>query len=278
MCGAGPPRPKLRKGSVEILDCGSCGLAWWVPGEGHHPERFYDAAYFAGAGAGHGYDDYAGLEASLRVNFARRIARIPRPAPGARLLDVGAAYGYAVAEARAAGWEAHGIEVSTAAAGEARATAAGRVIAADGLHSPFADASFDTVTLWDVLEHLENPRAAIAEMARLLRPGGRLVLTTGDVGSLAARVSGARWHLYTLPEHLFFFSRESLRVLLEAHGLSVEEMRADSSVYTLGYLAERLRKSLLGRRAATPARWPGASLRIPLNLFDIVTVSALRDS
>ena len=50
--------------------------------------------------------------------------------------------------------------------------------------------------------------------------------------------------LYNLPEHLFFFSRASLRRLLEAHGLRVESMRAEGGVYTLGYLVERLRKSL----------------------------------
>ena len=91
-----------------------------------------------------------------------------------------------------------------------------------------------------------------------------------------ARLSGSRWHLYTLPEHLFFFSRESLRRLLEAHGFRVESMRAETGVYTLGYLVERLRKSLLGRRARRPGRWPGALIRVPLNLGDVVTVSAVR--
>ena len=91
-----------------------------------------------------------------------------------------------------------------------------------------------------------------------------------------ARVSGARWHLYTLPEHLFFFSRRSLRLLLGAEGFAIERMRAESSVYPLRYLVERLRKTLLGRTGATRASWPGAGLRIPLNLFDIVTVHAVK--
>jgi SAM-dependent methyltransferase len=262
-------------GSAEILGCGSCGLAWWLPGAAHRAERLYDAAYFRGAEAGRGYDDYAGLESSLRRSFGRRLAGLGRPARGARLLDVGAAYGFAVAEARRAGWEAVGLEVSTAAA-RAAGAAAGPLVVGSAERAPFAAGSFDAVTLWDVLEHLPDPHAAVAEIARLLHPGGRLALSTGDVGSLVARLSGARWHLYTLPEHLFFFSRPSLRRLLEAHDLRVESMRAEAGVYPLGYLVERLRKTLGGRTAARPPRFPGSGLGIPLNLFDIVTVQAIR--
>jgi hypothetical protein len=68
-----------------------------------------------------------------------------------------------------------------------------------------------------------------------------------------------------------------LRLLLEAHGFRVETQRADSSVYTLGYLVERLRKTLLGRARGQRATWPGSELRIPVNLFDIVTVQAVRE-
>jgi SAM-dependent methyltransferase len=276
VCGAASPRPKHRKRDVELLECRACGLVFWSPPPEYRAEDVYDAAYFADASAGHGYDDYGELEPVLRRNFSRRLARIPRPRPGARLLDIGAAFGFAVVEARDAGWQATGLDISAAAARAGRG-AGGRVVVADARRAPFATESFDAVTLWDVLEHLPDPHAAVAEIARLLRPAGRLVLTTGDVGSLAARLSGSRWHLYTIPEHLFFYSRESLRLLLEAHGFRVEAQRADSSVYTLGYLVERLRKTLLGRASGRRATWPGSGLPIPVNLFDIVTVQAVRE-
>lgn len=274
VCGAAAPRPKLRIESVEILECGACGLAWWVPDPDHAPASLYDAGYFADPASERGYDDYAGLARSLRRTFAGRLRRLSLPAPGARLLDVGAAYGFAVAEARRAGWRAWGLEVSPAAA---RAAAGRPVLVGRAERTPFAAGSFEAVTLWDVLEHLPDPHAAVAELARLLRPGGRLALSTGDVGSLAARLSGRRWHLYSLPEHLFFFSRTSLRRLLEAHGLRVEWMRAEGARYTLGYLAERLRKTLLGLPVARPVRFPGADWSVPLNLFDIVTVHARKE-
>lgn len=278
VCRADAASPRLQKAGVAILGCASCGCAFWQPDATFDPNAIYGAGYFASADHAAGYDDYAALETSLRHNFARRLRALGAPRAGARLLDLGPAYGFAVDEARRLGWRAVGLEVSAAAARRATATIGAAVIAVgDAQQAPFADASFDAVTLWDVLEHLPDPHAAMAELARVLRPGGRVALTTGDVGSLAARVSGARWHLYTIPEHVFFYSREGLRRLLGAHGMRVETIRAEGAHYPLGYLFERLRKTLT-RRDAAPARWPGSGLSIPVNLFDVVTVHAVREA
>ena len=269
-------RAKFEKNGIEILECRACGLAFWVPDPDFRPEGVYGPDYFEGTALGHGYEDYSSLESALRSSFAKRLKSAVPPRTGARLLDLGAAFGFGVAEAARLGFAAFGLELSRAVARRAAAVVPGAIVAANGLRLPFRGASFDAVTLWDVLEHLPDPAVALREIARVLVPGGRLLLTTGDVGSLAARLSGARWHLYTLPEHLFFFSRRSLLLLLTAEGFEIESMRAESSVYPLGYVVERLRKTLLGRSAAAPARWPGAGLRVPLNLFDIVTVHAVK--
>jgi len=276
VCGAEPSRGKLRTAGVDVHECPSCGLQFWEPPPGFQPSQTYDASYFENASSGHGYDDYAALECSLRRNFAQRLAHLGRPAPGARLLDVGAAYGFAVSEACRAGWRAVGLEVSPAAAGRAAAATGGCVALADVSVAPFPAQVFDAVTMWDVIEHLPDPHRAIASVASLLAPGGRVVLTTGDAGSAMARLSGPRWHLYTIPEHLYFYTRRSLEILLSAHGLRVEFVRAEGSVYPLGYLVERLRKTLLGRSGRALPRWRGANLTVPLNLFDVVTVSAVR--
>jgi SAM-dependent methyltransferase len=295
VCLAAAATPRLHKAGTTIFACASCGSAFWQPDAAFDSTGIYGTGYFAGSDHASGYDDYASLESSLRHNFVRRLRKLGLPNEGARLLDLGAAYGFAVAEARRLGWRAVGLEISPAAARRAAETIRAAVVAVGDAHLvPFADDCFDVVTLWDVLEHLPEPHAAMAELARVLRPGGRLVLTTGDVGSLAARVSGARWHLYTLPEHVFFYSREGVRRLLAAHGLRVERIRAEGSRYPLGYLFERLRKSLLGQAArggaqraeregdrrenAAPPRWPGAGLSIPVNLFDVVTVHAVREA
>ena len=275
VCAAADVRHKLRKQGVDVLQCAACGLAFWRPGERFDPAQIYDGDYFASDTAAHGYDDYAALEPALRGTFRRRVARLGLPA-GARMLDAGAAYGYAASEAERAELRVVAAELSREAAAHAATLLPGRVARASADRLPFSNASFDAIMLWDVLEHLPDPHRAVAELALCLRPGGRLALTTGDVGSLAARLSGARWHLYTLPEHLFFYSRESLRRLLGAHGLRIERMRAEGGLYPAGYLVERLRKTLLGAASARPLRFPGARLVLPVNLFDVLTVVAVR--
>jgi SAM-dependent methyltransferase len=272
VCG-GRSLHEFYKQGLEIRKCQECGLAFWRAEDDFEPERIYDHDYFASANSASGYDDYGVQEAVMRRNFARRLRSIEG---SGRLLDIGAAYGFGVSEAERLGWAATGLEVSASAARHASDRTAVRVVRGSGTRLPFRTSSFDAVAMWDVLEHLADPHGAVGEAARVLRTGGQLVLTTGDRESFVARISGRRWHLYTLPEHLFFYSRKSLAILLARHGLEVESIRAEASHYTLGYLVERLRKVLLGRRATRPARWPGAELPIPVNLFDIVTVHAVR--
>ena len=72
----------------------------------------------------------------------------------------------------------------------------------------------DVVVLWDVIEHVDDPRGVLQGCAALLRPGGVLGMSTGNIRSLMAWLSGDSWHLYNLPEHLYFFSPAVLARML----------------------------------------------------------------
>ena len=89
-----------------------------------------------------------------------------------------------------------GVELDPAAAEEARAVREGVLVGdVESLELPFHPASFDAVLCGDVVEHLRDPRAALARLRPFLRPGGRLVLTTPNVANWAIRLSllGGRW-------------------------------------------------------------------------------------
>src|SRR5262249_19575039 len=89
-----------------------------------------------------------------------------------RLLDVGCNEGRGLALYRARGWQAEGLETNPAAAAAARK--AGFVVHGEDLAAFHPEAPYDAVVLSNVLEHFLDPRAALADISRLLRPGGQL--------------------------------------------------------------------------------------------------------
>ncbi|MFH1746096.1 MAG: class I SAM-dependent methyltransferase [Planctomycetota bacterium] len=260
---------------VRLLCCPDCRLAWWrwPPFD---PAALYDRAYFQSTDVGHGYDDYATLEAGLRRTARarlRRLVRLTSPGSSRRLLDIGCGTGVFLDEARGCGWRVRGIEVSEYAAAQASRQGI-PVFCARVDTVPLASASFDCVTLWDVIEHMSDPLDVLRRAARALRPGGILALSTGDFTSLCARLSGPYWHLFSLPEHLFFFSLTSLRIMLRQCGFQTRYLAYEINWVPINYIMERLFK-LVGQSARVGR--PGIGrLVVPATLFDVLGIYAIR--
>ncbi|MBK9120997.1 MAG: class I SAM-dependent methyltransferase [Phycisphaerales bacterium] len=276
-----PPvgRYTLRNGAL-LLQCPACGLAWWQ-WPSFDPVAFYDEDYFQCATAERGYNDYAALEVGVRRTARVRLRRIMRLTTGRRLFEFGAGTGVFLDEARRHGWNVAGAEISTYAAGKARARDL-EVANASAEDLRLEPAAYDCVCLWDVVEHLPTPHHTLAIAARALRPGGVLALSTGDITSLCARWSGANWHLFNLPEHLFFFSPRALTHLLTGAGCRTVHITREVNWVPVRYVVERLRKrggpfnSLL-RFAVQPLLWFGEQHVVPATLFDVLGVYAVRE-
>jgi SAM-dependent methyltransferase len=268
-------------GGVALLQCPGCRLAWW-PWPAFDPAAFYDRDYFQGTGTAKGYADYASLEPGLRRTARARLRRIERligadaaPLPPPRILEIGCGVGVFLDEARRRGWETAGLEVSAYATGEARRRGLDVQCAAIE-DAALERGRYDCVSLWDVIEHLRDPRGALARAADALRPGGVLALSTGDVTSLCARLSGPRWHLFNLPEHLFFFSPGSLRRMLAAAGCPLQRVTREVYWAPLSYLAERACKTPGDASAARPAGGGVRNWLAPATLLDVLGVYAVR--
>jgi len=145
----------------------------------------------------------------LRESFPLWVNR-----PEKLLVDVGCGRGDFLASMKSLGWNVLGIEPDSVAAGLARSRGVdvfgGRLEEA-GLAGGIAD----QVTLNHVLEHVEAPGALLKECRRILRPGGRLVIYTPNAESLGHRWFGKAWRGLEPPRHLFVFSPQALRMLLE---------------------------------------------------------------
>jgi len=142
---------------------------------------------FRGGGDGFGYPDYDRDKQAMAPTFTAYLDRIARiSGRTGTLLDVGAATGFFMGMARARGWSVSGVEVSDHASQTARSRGfdvrTGVLTGQD-----FEDSSFDAITMWDVLEHMEDPARDVTKSAALLKKGGVLAINTPDSGSLVRR-------------------------------------------------------------------------------------------
>ncbi len=275
-CGFGPLRLLHRIRGYAILQCPRC-LLGRTAGAAIDPVSFYDDAYFINPDAEKGYGDYLALDAAMARTNRARLRLLLRLVPAARtLLDVGCGPGFFLRDAAEAGLTSCGLEVSAFAARYGRERLGRRIVTGpiDPAHLAETGGPFDLITLWDVIEHLPEPDAALRLLAERLAPGGVLALSTGDVASLAARISGPRWHLFNLPEHLWFFSVPALRRLLARAGLRIVSVRREVCWYTLDYLARRLLFTAGRPGARVPAAAWLRRVSLPVTLFDIVTIHA----
>jgi SAM-dependent methyltransferase len=143
---------------------------------------------------------------------------------GGSILDVGCSRGFFL-HSLGNGWQLHGVELSRSAAEYAAQQHGIQVHAGSLFTASFADGFFDAVTVFDVMEHLPEPAKLLAEVRRILKPAGWLVIGTGNCDSLAARLAGSQWAYFAIPDHLSFFGKNSLRRTLAAAGFSRLEFR-----------------------------------------------------
>jgi SAM-dependent methyltransferase len=188
--------------------CQSCGIVFTDPAptdlDRHYPPR---------------YRKYRGIvELPLGALYRRRARRWARAfaRPG-RALEIGCGQGAMLDELRRAGWGVLGVE-------RAGARADGLPVVAATLDQVGPDEGFDLVILFQTLEHLPHPLAALRQCRRLLAPGGRLVVSVPNHASWQARWFGGEWFHLDVPRHLFHFTPGSLRACLDRAGFTIERL------------------------------------------------------
>jgi 2-polyprenyl-3-methyl-5-hydroxy-6-metoxy-1,4-benzoquinol methylase len=146
---------------------------------------------------------------------------------GKSLLDYGCGKGNLCRLASEFGMEVVGIEPDEAARAQASAKISYEVFAhLSGLRRAHPNRQFDLICLCESIEHLRSPWTDLAALRGFLKPGGRLLISTPNAGSLRAQFFGGRWENYINPTHFYYFTRTSLRTALTACGYTgIEEWR-----------------------------------------------------
>jgi SAM-dependent methyltransferase len=255
----GSSRVKIAHG--RILRCASCGFGF--------RERRSNPAEMAELYRQMDVGVYESETVGRKATAARHLGILHRFTAGrGRLLDAGCASGQFLHQARQAGWLIAGVEPSETLYAKAREIlGSGAEIYCSILeNTSFAPASFDAITLWDVLEHVTEPVDFMKLCATLLKPGGRLFVNVPDLDSLEARVLRRRWPLL-LAEHLNYFNRASLSLCGKLAGLTWVHFGRRRASFSLDYILFRLvQHRIPGSSAARKLAHPFAR-RVSLPIY-----------
>jgi ubiquinone/menaquinone biosynthesis C-methylase UbiE len=151
------------------------------------------------------------------VRFRRELQILQRYCPSGRVLDVGCGTGAFLHHLRSRNpgqYEVFGTDVSEPALEHARKSGIPLLAGSYDKHE-FAGASFDAVTFWAVLEHVEHPADFLGKAASALKPNGHCFVLVPNMRSLAVRILGSRYR-YVMPEHVNYFTARPLRKMADS--------------------------------------------------------------
>lgn len=251
VCGSPDLHDKLRvqdksvsQETFTIQQCAACGFQFTNP----RPEaasigKYYESdAYVSHNSAAQGLVNRV-YKAARYFTVRRKVALITKLNGGqpGRLLDYGCGTGHFLAQARRTGWQVAGLEPNPRARKDAAARV-GQPIQEPAALATLPPGSFDSITLWHVLEHVHALNETLTQLIGKLTPGGRLLLAVPNPDSLDAQHYRQDWAAYDVPRHLYHFVPATMRQLLARHGLRLTQtLPLPLDAYYVSMLSEKLR-------------------------------------
>lgn len=203
-------------GEYEIDTCNSCKLVFLNPMPTNeylsslYPETYYSYQDF--------FSDKKGISALLSKIFVNLDTKDPKFRQAGKMLDIGCGSGKFIYKMREKGWDVFGVEISKNAADLGRMAANLNIFSGELTHANFPDEYFDYIRLNHSFEHINNPHETLAEIRRILKKDGKLMIGVPNINSLNALIFKQYWYYLGAPVHTFNYSNKTLPLLLEKHG------------------------------------------------------------
>lgn len=224
LCG-GATEQFIERNSHPIVKCSECGFMFaLLPPNVSAETQYADDSYFS-AEAAHGISDYDSLWNDLLSHlYVPRLKRmLELGGRGGKYLDIGCAGGNLIGHAAKLGWECYGVELSEAMRNCATKRT-GRPIFASLNDVRESGLRFDSITMFEVIEHLEDPPAIMREVAGLMTTNGMLALSTPNFENPYA-ISGALIDIWFIPpEHISYFNRSTITNCMAGAGYKISAM------------------------------------------------------
>lgn len=216
------------RGAQRLVTCLDCGMVYESP---RYPAEEIVKGYMASEEGEH--DSQYKMRVFSFYNALKKNAEY-LPKPGAKVLDIGTAGGAFLDAAEEFGFDAYGMEPSKDLV--ERGKARGLKIEQGTIESHTFEAhSFDMVCLWDVIEHLPDPKSSLEEIRKLLKPDGVLLINFPDIGTWQAKLAGKRFW-WILSVHLHHFSKSTMRDICQRTGFEVFHFKRYWQTLEFGYL------------------------------------------
>ena len=230
----------LSKEEFQIFECFKCGLLFTEP----RPDKNKIGEYYKSEEYYSHQENKKGFipriyECVKAVNLRKKCKIATENLAKGKVLDIGCGVGDFLHKMETLGWETTGIEPSE----EAREIAKKRMKAS--LYTPddinqLPDESFDLITMWHVLEHVEDLKTEVSHLERMLKPGGRLVLALPNFKSHDAEYYKEKWAAYDAPRHLNHFCKKSISNLFKNSKLKpIKTGKLIWDAYYISYMSEQ---------------------------------------
>ena len=219
------------------------------------------------------YADPENVE-NLNYYFRKLGKMIEQQRPPGRILDIGCSAGYFLDVMK--NWDCYGIEIPSVWADMARKKYGDHIHTGTLEDSNFPDEYFDVITLQDVFDHLTSPLESLALCRRILKPGGMIIIKVHNIECLYARLTGRNFYAIIPPSHLFYYSKNTLKLALEKSGYSFETSAFIGHTLflkTIPYrLAQTNRTGLFFKTYQMLDKTMLGNIKIQKNLHDLITV------
>ena len=201
----------LTQEEFKVVKCIDCGLLYTTP----RPQSDKLGEYYKS-------DDYLShkenkngfipriYEFVKSFNLKHKLKIATKGKEKGNILDIGCGVGDFLLCSKQAGWSVEGIEPSD----EAKKIAESRL--QTHIHNPqdialLPSCSYDVITMWHVLEHVEDIKTEVSHLHRMLKPSGRLVVAVPNYRSYDAQYYKDKWAAWDVPRHLSHFDRETMK-------------------------------------------------------------------
>lgn len=234
----------FNKDSMEIVKCLNCGLIYVNPQPSEEDlKKIYGNGYFDGSN----HADYLAEKELYGPRFQERLKQINTYKTKGKLLDIGCAVGYFLEAAREEGWQSFGVEISSFASKYARDSGFD-VFTGTLEDAKYPDQYFDVVTLWHVLEHMEDPSGCLKEVHRILSKSGLVAIEVPNIRSRRFKKLGENWDQLKPHEHLYYFTPDVLRKMAERAGFKILKIATIPKGTLIGEKLENLSLARIKKR------------------------------